>query len=71
MFNRLAEYILASICPKEKDFIHDMITSVLDNHDDKHPVEKNAGALSTEDRKFVFTVFFVLSVFSVICSDCS
>lgn len=71
MFNRLAEYILASIRPKEKDFIHDTITSVLDNHDDNHPVEKNAGALSIKDRKFVFTIFFVLSVFSVICSDCS
>ncbi len=71
MFNRLAEYILASIRPKEKDFIHNTITSVLDNHDDKHPVEKNARALSIKDRKFVFTVFFVLSVFSIICSDCS
>ena len=48
-----------------------MIPSVLDHHDDKHPVEKNARALSTKDRKFVFTVFFVLSVFSIICSDCS
>ena len=66
-----------------------MITSVLDHHDDNHPVEKNAEALSTQnptkdhtkdqdqdqdqdqDRKFVFTIFFVLSVFSVICSDCS
>ena len=56
-----------------------MITSVLDCHDGNHPVEENAGALSTkdptkdptQDRKFVFTVFFVLSVFSVICSDCS
>ena len=71
MFNRLAEYILASIRPKEKDFIHNTITSVLDNHDDKHPVEKNARALSIKDRKFVFTIFFVLSVFSIICSDCS
>lgn len=58
-----------------------MITSVLDHHDDNHPVEKNAEALSIkdqdqdqdqdQDRKFVFTIFFVLSVFSVICSDCS
>ena len=71
MFNRLAEYILASILPDEKDFIHDMITSVLDHHDDNHPVEENAEALFLQDRKFVFTVFFVLSVFSVICSDCS
>ena len=71
MCNRLAEYILASIWPDEKDFIHDMITSVLDHHDDKHRVEENARALSTQDRKFVFTVFFVLSVFLVICSDCS
>ena len=67
MFNRLAEYILASIRPKEKDFIHDTITSVLDNHDDNHPVEKNAGALSIKD----FTIFFVLSVLFVTYSDCS
>ena len=59
---QLAEYILASIWPKEKDFIHDMIISVLDHHDDNHPVEENAEALFIQDRKFVFTVFFVLSL---------
>ena len=67
---RLSEYILKRIFPEKEDLINEMVPSVL-NHDDNHPSQSTTLLHETEQREFVFTVYYVISVFNYLEIDCS
>ena len=53
-----------------RDLIEEMVESIL-NHDDHHRFQSETILYEIDQRKFVFTVYFVLSVFDSLGVDCS